>query len=548
MDTHTILTDSPEQAGKIIDKEDFVVSATQAGSVDLFSQQLYTTLMELMRLGHEIKHLRTNNRMSLQKFARLLGVDKAHVSRIESGKIKPTPRLLRSTATRLHGDLEKLMVLSGRLPKDIQHAFLLYPKESCALIRERISTAGEPLLGLHFSDLVTSSECFSFIAPAFRGKHKFAAVNTSAVSAIKSKKNGVISLFSGAGGLDIGLHQAGFEVSACVELEKDCWETIKLNSNWPVYTDDGGDLFNIKTKKLLHFAGLEEGEAALVVGGAPCQPFSNMGKKLGTSTDDGRLFLEFVRVVKEAKPRALIFENVQGMNHHKHSEVLSHLFEVFGRLGYKLAVSVLNTADYGVPQQRKRLIVLGVRGNKEVYFPLPTHSADPERFTEEYADIGITLPREIRKHAVVAQAFSKISKKRLREPDCKIMGIGPVVKERMRYIKPGENFKVLPDRLRPDCWRSGKHQGADTFGRLRPDRPSVTIRTCAYNPSKGRYIHPYEDRGLNTVEMAAIQSFPESWRFYGSLISVGRQIGNAVPPMFGEKLGEVVAGHLLEAV
>lgn len=502
--------------------------------------------MKLPSLGSEIRRLRTEKKLTLEKLSKSLGVNKAHVSRIESGKINAAPPLIRAIAQRLNGDYEKLTVLSGRLPLDIRRTFQAYPKEVCDLIREHSPSAAKPIHSIHFADLVAATKQFKFIAPAIRGKHKLAAVNAAAVGGIKKEKNKVISLFSGAGGLDIGLHQAGFDVAACVEYDKDCWETLKLNTKWPVYTDEGGNLFNIKTSKMLEFAGIEEGEAALVVGGAPCQPFSSMGKKLGTKTEDGRLFKEFVRVVRDAKPRAFIFENVQGLSQDKHAEVLNYFYEVFGKLGYKLAVSVLNSADYGVPQQRKRLIVMGVRGDKEVYFPLPTHSTNNKRFTEEYADLGITLPWQIKPHVTVAQTFEKIPQSRYDAIDCKFLNVGDVVKERMRYIKAGENFKVLPDNLLPECWRSGKHQGADTFGRLHPDHPSVTIRTGAYNPSKGRYIHPYEDRGLNTVEMAAIQSFPNKWRFHGSLVSVGRQIGNAVPPPLGKKLGEVVAGHLLE--
>lgn len=502
--------------------------------------------MKFTSLGSEIRRLRTEKKITLEKFAGSLGVNKAHISRIESGKVNAAPQLIRAIANKLNGDYEKLTVLSGRLPMDIRRTFLAYPKEACDLIREHSPNSSKPIHSIHYADLVATTEHFKFIAPAIRGKHKVAAVNGNAIGGIKNKPNKVISLFSGAGGLDIGLHQAGFDVAACVEYDKDCWETIKRNTKWPVYTEEGGNLFNIKTSKMLEFAGIQEGEAALVVGGAPCQPFSSMGKKLGTKTEDGRLFKEFVRVVKDAKPKAFIFENVQGMNQNKHAEVLNYFHDVFGKLGYKLSVSVLNAADYGVPQQRKRLIVLGVRGSKDVFFPLPTHSADHARFTEEYANLGIKLPWQIKPHLTVAQTFEKIPQSRYTADDCKSLHVGDVVKERMRYIKAGQNFKVLPDKLLPECWRSGKHQGADTFGRLRPDHPSVTIRTGAYNPSKGRYIHPYEDRGLNTVEMAAIQSFPNRWRFYGSLVSVGRQIGNAVPPPLGKKLGEVVAGHLLE--
>ncbi len=123
------------------------------------------------------------------------------------------------------------------------------------------------------------------------------------------------------------------------------------------------------------------------------------------------------------------------------------------------------------------------------------------------------------------------------------MNISDVVKHRMTYIPQGKNFKVLPMELRPNCWKTGKHQGNDTFGRLIPDLPSVTIRTAAYNPAKGMYIHPFENRGLDTIEMAVLQDFPLDWEYKTSgrdkvtLVSGGKQIGNAVPPGLARALG-----------
>ena len=126
------------------------------------------------------------------------------------------------------------------------------------------------------------------------------------------------------------------------------------------------------------------------------------------------------------------------------------------------------------------------------------------------------------------------------------MNISQVVQDRMALIRQGQNFKVLPMDMRPNCWKEGRHQGQDTFGRLRADRPSVTIRTAAYNPAKGMYIHPYENRGLSSHEMAALQSFPPEWEFKCegmkkvTLVSVGKQIGNAVPPLMAKAIGLAV--------
>jgi DNA (cytosine-5)-methyltransferase 1 len=111
---------------------------------------------------------------------------------------------------------------------------------------------------------------------------------------------------------------------------------------------------------------------------------------------------------------------------------------------------------------------------------------------------------------------------------------------RMKLVAPGKNFRSIPKELLPDCWRNGKHQGADTFGRLLLDAPSVTIRTAAYNPTKGRYIHPTEHRGLSTLEMAILQGFPLSYEFVGNLKEIGKQIGNAVPPPLAMAIGKAI--------
>ena len=123
------------------------------------------------------------------------------------------------------------------------------------------------------------------------------------------------------------------------------------------------------------------------------------------------------------------------------------------------------------------------------------------------------------------------------------------MKHRMSLIKQGQNFKSLPMGMRPNCWKSGKHQGQDTFGRIEENKPSPTIRTAGYNPTKGKYIHPNENRGLNTMEMATLQTFPNDWKFSTksgkpSIVSIGKQIGNAVPPLFSEALGKAIALQL----
>ena len=372
--------------------------------------------------------------------------------------------------------------------------------------------------------------------------------------------NKVISLFSGAGGFDIGLEEAGFETVACVEIDPDCRATLRYNRpNWKLFENDHnripGDIRSIAPSELLTLTQLQKGEAALVVGGAPCQPFSNMGSKKGKDDPkNGDLFLEFVKMVKGILPKAFVFENVVGITQSKHADIIQYMTRQLEGLGYGISYAVLNAANYGVGQRRERFFLLGVQDVQKPAFPLPTHFKDLRTWGGFVNQLD-HQPTYIPKPWVSLEAvFKQLPADYQSRYDYAVMNISDIVIERMKRIGPGENFKVLPLDMLPNCWKSGKHQGNDTFGRLRLEEPSVTIRTAAYNPAKGKYIHPTDNRGLNTIEMAAIQSFPFDWMFRTvdrkkiTLKSGGLQIGNAVPPRLAKALGLAIKAQLLEVV
>jgi len=377
----------------------------------------------------------------------------------------------------------------------------------------------------------------------------------------------VISLFSGAGGLDIGLEDAGFQTSVCIEFDADCRETLRYNRpEWKLFEDSvkiepgkistriPGDIRDIKVNEILELADLKVGGASLVVGGAPCQPFSNIGKKLGREDgNNGDLFLEFVRIVKGSSPEAFIFENVAGITQEKHSDVINYMVDKFEGLGYGISYTILNAANYGVPQRRERFFLIGIKGVEKPAFPFPTHFKNRKHYETLMKRVGREPQENFRKWVSVKDVFGKIPKDNILRTDYALMNISEKVVNRMKYIDQGENFKVVPLELLPNCWKSGKHQGNDTFGRLIEGLPSVTIRTAAYNPSKGMYIHPNFNRGLSTIEMAALQSFPYDWKFKVknrervTLVSGGKQIGNAVPPGLAEALGNSIKAQLKSA-
>lgn len=392
-------------------------------------------------------------------------------------------------------------------------------------------------------------------------------LDSTQVNGQKPKFSSVVSLFTGAGGLDIGLEMAGFDTKVCVEIDTDCRETLRHNRpEWVLVESstiekdgqeinrDPGDIRMVDADEILRAGGLTKGKLGLVVGGAPCQPFSNIGKKKGQNDKkNGDLFLEFVRVIDGIQPQAFIFENVVGITQKKHDSVIAYMKDQLKGMGYALSYSILNAADYGVPQKRERFFLIGIKGESAPAFPLPTHSKN-EKSWKSLANHLDHTPRLTPKPWVsIQQAFHALPKGYKKRPDYALMNISDTVKHRMTFIKPGENFKVLPIDIRPNCWKTGKHQGQDTFGRLRPEEPSVTIRTAAYNPSKGKYIHPFEDRGLDTIELAALQSFPADWEFKVkgrqkiTLVSGGKQIGNAVPPLLAYHIGNALRYQMAQS-
>ena len=368
------------------------------------------------------------------------------------------------------------------------------------------------------------------------------------------KPRTVLSLFSGAGGFDLGLELAGFETIGCVELDRDCRETLKFNRpKWRLMDggnlDAPGDVRELDPEGVLATLGKKRGDIDLIVGGPPCQPFSNLGKKKGQGDSrNGDLTTEFARMIDGLLPKGFIFENVGGFTHHKHEEARKYLTDEFDRLGYTLASQIICSADYGDPQIRKRFVILGIREALQVALPLPKYFETTAKASQFYERIGKELRDSPKIWQTVGETLAQIPESRLLRPDCIHMGVSDIVARRMALVKPGDNFKVLPPELLPDCWKSGKHQGQDTFGRLRADRPSVTIRTSAYNVSKGRFIHPFEDRGLNTAEMAALQSFPYEYEFKcvrkPTLVGIGKMIGNAVPIRLAKALGQAMALQL----
>jgi DNA (cytosine-5)-methyltransferase 1 len=328
-------------------------------------------------------------------------------------------------------------------------------------------------------------------------------------------KNGhpatVIDLFCGAGGMTLGFVAAGFDPVFAVEIDAAAAATARANF--------GCHVVEAPIESIEDYPG-----ADVIIGGPPCQGFSQLGKRL---PDDPRnqLWRYYMKAVDLVRPAVFVIENVpQLLTSQEYTEIRR---EAQG-LGYEIDGRVLNAADYGVPQTRKRAIVVGSRlGSPR--FPAQTHW-DPEKGVPFNGSPWRTVRDAIGALPLV--------------PDGSNLHIGrnPTVRSLLRYaaIPEGGNRWDMPLELQPGCWIRKTKGGTDLMGRLWWDRPAFTIRTEFFKPEKGRYLHPEAQRPITHREAARLQSFPDDFRFVGSKIQIAKQIGNAVPSLLASAVASTV--------
>lgn len=337
----------------------------------------------------------------------------------------------------------------------------------------------------------------------------------------------IIDLFAGCGGLTLGFHATGkVEPVMAVEIDRDAAETFDLNfGKHVVRAADGTPL---RLEDVPRFP-----KADVLVGGPPCQGFSPLNM-LGVGLGRRGLWREYLRALHEAAPAAFVMENVPELLRSAEYEAFKVAAE---SLGYHVEVRVLNAADYGVPQTRRRAIVIGV-AHGEVPWPEASHAASPTN-----AD-GLPPWRTFR-DAVRGLSRAPTGKNwhNPRNPR-------PESLERYKTIpNEGEGRFDLAARrpdITPDCWLRKKSGSTDVFGRLWWDRPAYTIRTEFFKPEKGRYLHPSEHRPITVREAARCQGFPDDFVFpqTQSMTSVAKQIGNAVPPPLARRIANALLDRL----
>ena len=346
----------------------------------------------------------------------------------------------------------------------------------------------------------------------------------------------VISLFSGAMGLDIGLEKAGLNVVIGQDFDESCVKTMQANGHNVL----GGDIREIDPRKLLELTGLSVGEPFLICGGPPCQPFSTAGKRLGINDPRGSLFMDFIRMIDHIRPRFFVMENVKGimsapLKHVPLAErdendpeqrlgtVLDVILAEFDKLGYKTVYGVLDAVNYGVPQFRERFVLIGSRDNEDIFLPLPTHFQMHQDKSYQWKTV---------REAIADLEFDK--------GECATLS-----EERLKFLKmipEGGNWRDLPENIIPIAMGGAYKSGGGKVGlyrRLSYDQPSPTVVTSPVQKAT-MMCHPTQDRPLSIKEYARIQQFPDNWIFTGTTAAKYRQIGNAVPVGLAEAIGKAV--------
>ena len=339
-----------------------------------------------------------------------------------------------------------------------------------------------------------------------------------------------VDLFAGAGGFSLGAIEAGFEVRGAIEKNAYAVRTYERN----IRNRSGrriamfeGDILDVGPTELMVEAGLTRGQCALLLGGPPCQGFSShrLGK---TGVDDPRneLLLRYFAFVAALRPRMFLLENVPGLLQPKHAEYLERFMQEARNARYEVfGPDVLNARDFGVPQNRKRVFILGICEES------PRIEADwPPQAT--HAKPAVAKELGLRPWRTAKDAFGPVE--RTGDPNDLHMNHGQALLDAFRSTPPNGGSRSQSNRTLP-CHRT--HRGHhDVYGRICVDYPSPTMTTACINPSKGRFVHPYEHHGITARQAARLQSFPDEFVFEGGLMAAGVQIGNAVPVRMAAQL------------
>jgi len=328
-----------------------------------------------------------------------------------------------------------------------------------------------------------------------------------------------IELFAGAGGLALGLEQAGFEHIGLIEFDKWAAATLKKNRpNWNVLCED---VEKVCERDLEKEFNIKKGELDLLSGGAPCQSFSYAGKRLGLNDVRGTMFYHYANFLNVLQPKMFLFENVRGLLTHDKGKTFETICDIFKEQGYRIDFKVLNAWNYGVAQKRERLIVIGIRNDLE--------------------KLKFTFPKEHDYKPVLRDILQDV-------PESEGAKYSEKKEKLFELVPAGGYWRDIPEDLAKEYMKNCWYMGGGRTGilrRLSLDEPSLTVLTTPQMKQTER-CHPTEVRPFTIRENARIQSFPDEWQFEGSIANQYKQIGNAVPVNLAKEIGKEIIKTLGE--
>ncbi len=356
----------------------------------------------------------------------------------------------------------------------------------------------------------------------------------------------ILDLFAGAGGLSAGFAKADPRFTSVAAVEMDPFAAASYALNHPE-----ADVFALPIERWLDEHEISGG-VDVIVGGPPCQGFSTLGKQ-DEQDERNLLWRQYAQTIVRYRPKYFVVENVAAFAKSPQFEQFLQATEPGGSLSdYRFEHTVLNSADFGAPQARRRAVVIGHRRDLAFPgFPAPTHHAtgadglEPHRTVREV--LG-SVPESPDRDNLLEARRTAVAGRIVPGPFLpRDMHWGrdyaEISLKRFAAIPPGGNRHSLPEELLAPCWRKHRSGTADVMGRLHWDKPSVTVRTEFFKPEKGRYLHPEADRAITHYEAAILQGFPANHQFVGSRVAIARQIGNAVPIPLGAAIGRVIAAQ-----
>jgi DNA (cytosine-5)-methyltransferase 1 len=353
----------------------------------------------------------------------------------------------------------------------------------------------------------------------------------------------VIDLFCGAGGLSDGFCQAGYRVLLGSDIDPVFGETYRKSHREAVFV--ARPIQELSSKEVFLATGLCKGQLDVLVGGPPCQGYSVNNHRRGEHDPRAGLFREYLRLVQELAPKWLVMENVTGLLSIAGGQLIKTISEEISKLGYNVQWQVLRAEDYGVPQERRRVVILANRIGAPIHFPEIEHGAKFKPFTTIWDAIGDLPALGLVGDQDYACAPQTDFQSKMRVQGQKLSNhygpkLGAANLERIRHIPSGGSWRDIPHELLPEGMKRAKRSDhTKRYGRPRTTDLACTILTkCDIH--WGAYIHPIENRAFTVREAARLQSFADDFVFYGSMTEQFVQIGNAVPPLMALSVANAI--------